>query len=186
MSPVLILIDIQNVYFEDGPYLLDAPIATARNAKLVLDYFRTMNLPIIHVGHEFYAGDESEKAAHSRNIHQIVEPIKGEIVIWKERPNAFWKTDLRSKLEAIGAKQLVICGMMSHMCIDTTVRACKDFDYSVILIEDACTTKDLGFNREILPAKIVHQSFMAALNNTFADVMKVQSFLVIEKRVMNQ
>jgi nicotinamidase-related amidase len=40
-------------------------------------------------------------------------------------------------------KELIICGMMTHMCIDTTVRAAKDFGFNCLLISDAYATKDM-------------------------------------------
>lgn len=41
---------------------------------------------------------------------------------------------------------LVVCGMMTHMCVDTTVRAAKDYGYGITLISDGCATKDLEWN----------------------------------------
>jgi nicotinamidase-related amidase len=60
---------------------------------------------------------------------------------------------------------------MSHMCVDTTVRSAKAQGYSVLLLGDACTTKDLFWNGEHVPAHTVHGAFMAALNGTFAKVV---------------
>lgn len=67
--------------------------------------------------------------------------------------------------------------MMTPMCIDTTVRYAKNLGFSVTLIEDACTTKDLVWNVYTILAKIVHASYMASLNGVFADVMTVAKFL---------
>ena len=51
-------------------------------------------------------------------------------------------------LEEMGVKKLVICGMMTHMCVDATTRAAKDFGLECIVIGDACATKDLEINGE--------------------------------------
>ena len=66
--------------------------------------------------------------------------------------------------------------MMTHMCIDTTTRVCKDYGISVILLDDACATKDLNYSGELIPAKTVHKTFMASLNGMFARVVKTEEY----------
>jgi nicotinamidase-related amidase len=63
--------------------------------------------------------------------------------------------------------------MMSHICIDTTVRAAKDYLYDVLVINDACTTKDLVWENEKIMAENVHKTFMASLQGTFAKIINV-------------
>lgn len=67
--------------------------------------------------------------------------------------------------------------MMSHMCVDTAVRACQDYGYEVVLIEDACTTKDLMFQGKMKDALTVHTTFMASLEGMFAKVMKLEDYI---------
>lgn len=57
------------------------------------------------------------------------------------------------------------------MCIDTTVRAAWDYQIPVTLLYDACATKDLSIMRETIPAKTVHNAYMAALDGIFARVL---------------
>ena len=59
---------------------------------------------------------------------------------------------------------------MSHMCVDTTVRAAFDLGYNIELINDACATKDLEFKGKTIKAKDVHNAFMASLDSTFCEV----------------
>jgi nicotinamidase-related amidase len=65
---------------------------------------------------------------------------------------------------------LVVAGMMSDMCIDATVRAAKDLGYQVTVAANACTTKNLAFEGQKIPAQDVHRSFMAALNYYYAEI----------------
>ena len=67
--------------------------------------------------------------------------------------------------------------MMSHMCIDTTVRACQDYGYEVTVIEDACTTMALKHDKRRIDAETVHAVYMASLAEGFAKVMKAEDFL---------
>ncbi len=57
------------------------------------------------------------------------------------------------------------------MCIDTTVRAASGLGYEVVLLGDACTTKDLAWHETLIPAETVHGVFMASLQGTFAEVV---------------
>ena len=73
---------------------------------------------------------------------------------------------------------MVICGMMTHMCVDSTVRAAADLGYQILLAEDACATRDLKFGGTLIPANLVHQSFLAALGS-FGKVMKSEEILAL-------
>jgi len=74
-------------------------------------------------------------------------------------------------------ENLVICGMMTHMCIDATTRAAKDYGFNCLLIGDACATRDLEINNETVNAKDVQNSFLAALNSFYATVVTTNSYL---------
>lgn len=67
--------------------------------------------------------------------------------------------------------------MMSHMCIDTSVRAARNHGYDITLLHDACATRDLSWNGKTIPAATVHEAFMAALHGAFADVRTTGDFL---------
>lgn len=164
----LILIDIQDVYFVPGPYFLYKPEEAAKKAMILLERFRAEEKMIVHVKHNFDAYAE---------IHKLVVPLPGEKIIIKEYPSAFFGTELQEYLVNHGIEKLVVAGMMSHMCVDTTVRACQDYGYEAVVIEDACATKDLLFNGIKIPAKMVHAAFMAALDDGFARIMKLEDLL---------
>ncbi|MGG2065269.1 cysteine hydrolase family protein [Bacillus sp. S14(2024)] len=180
MMTGLVLIDIQNDYFPGGRFELHEPLRAARNAKKVLDFFRKMNLPVFHVQHIsvkegatfFLPNTEGVK------IHPYVAPLDNEYVVQKNYPNSFRRTNLLELLQREGIEHLVVCGMMTHMCIDTTVRAASDLEFGCTVIEDACTTKNLIFRNETIQAKHVHAAFMGALDNMFAKVIETEEFLL--------
>lgn len=94
----------------------------------------------------------------------------GEPVVVKHAPNSFFRTNLLELLQAGKVSGLVVCGMMTHMCIDTTVRAAKDYGIPVTLLYDACATRDLEIRGHSLPAQMVHDAYMAGLNGMFAEI----------------
>jgi nicotinamidase-related amidase len=63
------------------------------------------------------------------------------------------------------------------MCIDSTTRAAKDYGFNCKLIGDACATKDLTINEQIVKAGEVHKSFLAALDYFYSKVTTTEQFL---------
>jgi len=164
----LLLIDIQNIYFTPGPLLLHKPKEAAKKAARVLERFREEKKPVVHVQHNFevFSG-----------INNLVKPTESEKIIHKDYPSSFLGTDLREYLQELGITKLVVAGMMSHMCVDTTVRVCQDYGYEVTVIEDACTTMALKYDKRKIDAETVHAVYMASLADGFAKVMKTEDFL---------
>ncbi|WP_283624977.1 isochorismatase family protein [Clostridium butyricum] len=111
------------------------------------------------------------------DFNEFVKPKKKKIIVSKNYPSAFLKTDLKKRLDKLKVDKLVIVGMMTHMCIDTTVRAAQNYEYKVTVIHDACTTKDLKWNGQTIDAKTVHDSIMASLQGTFGEVMSCEDFM---------
>lgn len=176
----LLLIDIQNDYFPGGKWVLHEPVKAAVQAALVLADYRGRGLPVFHIRHEslqpgavFFLPGTS-----GADIHPRVAPAEGERVLLKHVPNAFFGTGLNEELQAAGIKHLTVCGMMTHMCIDTSVRAARDYGYRVTLLEDACATRELEWQGERLPADTVQKAMLAALNGTFARIIQVEPYLV--------
>ena len=172
MKTGLLLIDIQNEYFPGGAYELFKAEETAKKARKVLEVFRHKKLPIFFVQH-INCDEDADifvKGSEGIEFYKDVYPKENEIKIIKHTPDSFFETKLLKKLKHNHVQHLVICGMMTHMCIDTTVRAAANYGFKVTLIEDACTTTDLPWKNGIINAKVIHDSFMAALNNTFADI----------------
>lgn len=182
MKNALVLIDIQNDYFQGGKNELYHTQYAAENASKVLSYFRDANLPIFHIQHisglnaSFFLPD-----TYGAEINRIVAPINDETVIIKHAPNAFLRTNLADELRKQNISNLIICGMMSHMCIDTTVRAAMDNGFTVTLLDDACTTKDLIWGEYKIDAQTAHNTIMASLNGVFAKVTKTDKFLESSK-----
>lgn len=178
MTKALIIIDIQNDYFENGKMELVGTEQASQNAKTILEIFRNKNLPIVHIQHV----SASENATFflpntvGVKINKNVEPKEGEKVITKHYPNSFRDTELFDYLKSKNITDLVICGMMTHMCVDSTTRAAFDLGFNSILIGDACATKDLELDGEKVKAKEVQIAYLSALGGTFAEIQKTAEF----------
>ncbi|MFV0398571.1 MAG: cysteine hydrolase family protein [Bacteroidales bacterium] len=178
-NTALILIDIQNDYFEGGKNSLEKSREASLNAKKLLDTFRHRSLPIIHIQHHSTRPDATFFIPNTlgAEIHHDVFPIEGEPVIIKNFPNSFRETSLSHLLEAYDVENLVICGMMTHMCVDATVRAAKDFGYHCTVIGDACATKSLECMGHKVDAIEVHHSFLAALSYYYATIKTTEEYM---------
>jgi len=170
----LLVIDIQNDYFPGGAMELEGADAAGEKASQALNFFRKKQMPVIHVRHLstrpgatfFLPGTKGAE------IHASVTPEKGETVVEKNFPNSFRSTGLKEILEKQQIKDLVVAGMMTHMCVDASVRHAADLGYKVTLLGDACATRAQSYGGESVPARQVHAAFLAALNGFYAKVIR--------------
>jgi nicotinamidase-related amidase len=181
MNSALLLIDLQNDYFPGGAMELAGMIRAAAKARELVATFRQAGRPRFHVQHiamgpgaTFFRPDTP-----GVEIHESVRPLPGEALIQKHYPNAFRDTGLLEALQNAGVEGLIICGAMSHMCIDATTRAAFDFGFTCTVIHDACASRDLAFEGQTIPAAQVHGAFMAALGMRYARVMAFEEFLAV-------
>lgn len=172
MKQALLIVDIQNDYFAGGKMELEGSEAASRSAGELLATFRERRMPVIHVQHvsarpgaTFFLPD-----TEGVRIHANVAPAGQETVIQKQFPNSFRDTKLLEHLRQLEIQELVIAGMMTHMCVDATTRAASDLGFACFLAHDACATRSLSFGGTTVSAEHVHCSFLAALSGAYATV----------------
>lgn len=179
MSVGLLLIDIQNDYFPGGRMELEGSEQAARVAGRLLNFFREQKLPIVHVQHlanrpgaTFFIPETS-----GVEIRADVRPLNGETLIQKHYPNSFRETGLLSHLQQQDIRQLVVAGMMTHMCVDATARAATDFGFECRIAQDGCATRNLKLDDKVVPASEVHTAFLAALNGAYGRVITADAVM---------
>jgi len=184
MKKGLILIDIQNDYFPGGNMELVAMEQAARNAGLLLQEFREKQFAIFHIQHISTRPGATFFLPGTRGveIHKSVAPQQDEVIIKKYYPNAFRDTDLLGAVKRAEVDEAVICGAMTHMCVDATTRAAFDFGFRCTVIEDACATRNLEHGGIIVEANKVHAAFMAALAMPYAKVISANEFIGKRRR----
>ncbi|MDR3327507.1 MAG: cysteine hydrolase [Prevotellaceae bacterium] len=182
----MIIIDLQNNYFEGGANLLAVSLEASINAKALLEGFRKKSLPVIHIQHFSTRTGSTFFIPNTRGveIHENVMPINGEKVVEKNYPNSFRETDLLDYLKSNSITDLVICGMMTQMCVDATVRAAKDFGFTCMVIGDGCATKDLEIQGKTVKAGEVQKAFLAALNYFYATIKNTREYLNKKNRTI--
>lgn len=180
MKTALILIDLQNDYFPGGAMELVGMTQAAALARELLAVCRQARRPIFHVQHFSQGKDATFFRPNTPGveIHASLQPFPEEPVIQKHYPNAWRDTGLLEALKNAGVEELIICGAMSHMCIDATTRAAFDYGFKCTVIHEACASRDLTFAGLTIPAAQVHGAFMAALGMRYARVMALKEFLI--------
>lgn len=168
VKQALLIIDMQEFYFPQGFNPLVEPEEASQQAAKLLDHFRSTNKLVVHIKHA------SKKDSL---IHQNVRPGKEEKVITKYNVNSYQETDLLDYLKQNKIEQLVICGMMTHMCVEAAARASADYGFKVIIIDDACATRDMIYNNDTVKAADVHNTTLGTLNRYYGKVLTTEEFL---------
>jgi len=176
MKTALLLVDIQNDYFPGGRMELEGSVEAAARARLLLERFRALGLPVLHVQHlstrpgaTFFLPDTD-----GAKIQEAVRPLPSEEVLQKHFPNSFRGTPLLEQLRGAGIQRLVVGGMMTHLCIDATVRAAFDHGFACVVAGDACATRALVYGEQPIAAAQVHGAFLAALKGVYAEVLTAE------------
>lgn len=167
MGTALVVIDVQRVMFETPgmePYKGREVLA---NIAGLQRRAREAGVPVVHVRHDGGEGSPFPRGSRLWEIMPEVAPLEGEPVVEKTRPDAFAGTELRGTLDALGAGRLVLCGLQSDCCVDTTCRRASSEGYEVILAADAHTT----FDFEILDAPTAVAYHNWTLGKRFASVL---------------
>jgi nicotinamidase-related amidase len=178
-STALVIVDLQNDYFPGGAMELAGIEQAAQNAGSILQHFRSSGRPVHHIRHiSIHEGATFFlPGTQGAEIHASMISRDGESVLIKHFPNSFLGTELEKALKGQSVKHLLICGAMSHMCIDATTRAAFDLGFSCMVAHDACAAKNLDFMGTSIPAAQVHAAFMAALNGIYARVISTDKIM---------
>ncbi|HOY85914.1 MAG: cysteine hydrolase family protein [Methylotenera sp.] len=170
-NSALIMVDCQNTYRQGIMQLTNVEPAI-KEAQKLLQLARDLKIPVIHIQHDAGVGTPYDVSAEIGVISKEVAPIKGENVIIKNYPNSFVSTPLEAQLKAIGIKNLVIAGFMTHMCINSTARGAFNLGFSPVVVASACASRNLtGANGKVIDAQTMHDSALAALRDLFAVIV---------------
>jgi nicotinamidase-related amidase len=146
MSKALLIIDVQtdilNVLGAKRPAVKERfDQVRGRIGGLVRDA-RDQKLPIIFVQHDGNPGHRLETGTPGWEICSDLGRTQDDIVVRKTACDSFYETDLQSVLSGRGIRHLVVAGLMTQYCVDTTCRRAISLGYDVTLVADAHTTAD--------------------------------------------
>jgi nicotinamidase-related amidase len=166
----LIMIDCQNTYVR-GVMALDGVAAALDEAAELLERARSAGIPIIHFKHDAGEGSPYDVRAELGQIVDQVAPRGDEMVIVKQFPNAFVQTDLDDRLKAASARNLVLAGFMTHMCVNSTARGAFNLGYAPTVVASATATRALPSTPDTVSSAALQAASLAAIGDLFGIIV---------------
>lgn len=159
----VLVIDMQMVMFDSEPalYRRDEVLATARD---VIERARAAGVKVIYVQHNDAPGTNMATGAPGWTIHPDIAPQAGELIVQKWTPDSFHETTLHDELTQRGISKLVVVGMQTEYCVDTSTRRAFSLGYDVTLVSDGHSTWDT----DIVKAEQIVAHHNAVLGDWFS------------------
>ncbi len=183
----LVIVDMQVDFAAPDGVIGRFGVDLASTAKAVetatwlADAAREAGAPVVFVGLETTPGSDSpvmlermRRRGGDPEIERVIcrkgtpgarfygpTPEPGELVVWKPRYSGFVGTDLDARLRARGVDTLVVCGLTTECCVDSTVRDAFHRDYHVFVVNDACAAYEAD----------LHEGALKSLGLSFALVL---------------
>ncbi|HMK92598.1 MAG TPA: isochorismatase family cysteine hydrolase [Thermoleophilia bacterium] len=191
----LLVIDVQREYFDpDGPAYVEHARDIVANVNRLVDAFRAEDLPLVFVRHahppdgsdagrmgDFSAPDEEDSFVEGTPRVEFIPELHvepGDVVVTKRRYSAFLGTDLEAVLRTARVRAVVICGLMTSFCCETTARDAHGRDYEVLFAADAVEGPDLeDAEGRPVPHDQVLAGTVTALRAGFAEVVSTEELL---------
>jgi nicotinamidase-related amidase len=169
-TTALIIIDMQRDFLYPGGFgeQLGNDVSTTNsiipNVKRVLDKAREKEMLVIHtreghrpdltdlpvskakrgggIGEEGPMGRILVRGEYGHDIVDELQPIEGEVILDKPGKGAFYQTDLETILKNKNIKSLLLAGVTTHVCVQSTIREANDRGYECLMLEDCCAAFD--------------------------------------------
>lgn len=168
---VLLPIDMQRGFDAPGTPRRWNPDVYPNGLRL-LAAWRAAGRPIIHVRHDSVKPGSTFAPGRPGNaLRPGFEPQGDEPLVTKTVNSAFIGTDLDLRLKRLGARHVVVFGMVTDMCVSTTIRTGANMGWDMILVPDACDCFDLPDGRGgTIRAEDIHAAHVATLAYEFCRV----------------
>lgn len=141
MSTALLIIDVQNAMFSANDPVFNGE-ELVRNIKFLLAKARNKKVPVYYIQHNGPSGSDLERGTQGWKIYPEISPTEADRVIQKTTPDSFYKTTLDEILNRQGITHVVLAGIQTELCVDTTCRRAFSMGYEVTLVADAHSTWD--------------------------------------------
>ncbi len=151
----LLVVDMQNYFLDsESPTFTPGGLAILPNVSKLIGAFRKRRLPVIYTAHVHKSNQMDGgilgwwwegmvlEGTKDAQIHPRLAPLPEEKVIFKHRYSAFYNTDLEIVLRCLGVTDLIVTGVMTNLCCESTARDAYFRDYRVFFVMDATGTVD--------------------------------------------
>jgi nicotinamidase-related amidase len=135
----LLVIDVQVGMFDESFPVYNGE-ALLTKIRMLIDQAREAGVPVVFVRHGEGAGQQLESGTPMWQVHPSLGPLPDDVFIDKLTPDSFHETALQRELETRGVQKLVLTGIQTEVCVDTTCRRAFSLGYDVTLVSDAHST----------------------------------------------
>ncbi len=191
----LLVIDMQNAFVSEG-HAFCAPegLNLVQRLTPLITRCRGYGIPVIYTAHVIRRDHSNlgvlgrihpatkegalEKDSDSAAIHPALSPQPGDILIEKPRYGAFYSTDLELILRQKGVETVVISGISTNVCCETTAREAVMRDFQVIFLSDGTECRDLpdiGYGP--VPHEELQRVTLTSLGRSFAQIMTIEQVM---------
>jgi len=167
-NTALLIVDVQNELVEGSPYNIDTVL---KNISILIDACHKAKIEVIYIQHTEIADDGFKADTHGWQIHESITPIEGEMTFMKSYNSAFKDTELRRYLDSKGIVNLIVVGMQTDYCIDSTVKVGFEYGYKLIIPEGTNTTFDNGYASA---EQVVGMLNLGVYKGRFGEVVSVE------------
>ena len=160
MKTALIIIDVQNILVETG-FQSDKMMD---KISFLQHQARSKGIEIIYIQH---IENPEDSELETWELSPLLNRKSDEKVFQKKYNSIFKETDLKEYLDKQGIEKLVLCGMQTEYCVDTSVKVAFEYGYKLIIPEGAVTT----FDGDDIPAETINEFYVDIWEDRFADVL---------------
>ena len=177
-NTALLVIDIQDSFkIDPARWASRNNPSFEKNVTELIRTFREASLPVIWVLHNdsdpgFRPGDPEVR------LMDFLDRREEEPLLVKNTRNAFTSTDLQSRLDALGVRKVVVSGISTEQCCETTTRVAADLGYDVDFVTEATQTFPIALpdGSELSTDDIVRRT-EAVLRGRFARIARVDELV---------
>ena len=176
MKTALLVIDVQQALTDEQPAKKEEFL---RNLKLLIDAAHAGGKEVVYVRHDSGSKDILAYGTPGWQLDRSLSLREGERIFDKRFSSAFRKTGLHDYLTSRGVGRLVVCGMQTEYCIDTSVKVAFELEYEILIPSGATTTYD---NLFLSGEKIVSYYEKMIWHEPLAKVISVDDAVSIMKQ----
>ncbi len=171
MKRALLVIDVQNAYF-DGGMTVTYPGGSFANILRAIDAANARGIPVIVIQHSSPEGSKSfARGTNGWELHDEIKKKHYDHLTDKTFPGSFTDTELEDTLKKLGCDTVVITGYMTQMCCDTTARQAFHLGYGVEFLSDATGTLGISNYAGSVTAEELHRAILVTQAMKFSKVM---------------
>ncbi len=179
MKRALLVIDVQNEYFEGGQFPITHPHTHLENVLRAMDAATGAEVPVVVVQHAFTRPEMPffRRGTPGWELHPEVASRPRDHRVEKDLPGSFTGTDLEEWLRGRGIDTVTVAGYMSHMCCDTTARQAAHRGLKVEFLSDATGTLPVKNSAGEVTAEELHRSTLCAQQMMISEVLDTDGWL---------